>query len=146
VPGTLCTRSLFILCVLTTHIIRVCVCVCQGDGEYFKPRGFFGGIEYRHLSTAPPFSVHTLLMPCCCQGLTCHMGPPFIFWLPLEPVLEIWRIRAFFHKNPFHVSKIPNHIVQVKKRYKLILPPPPPPPPPRKHCLALVFFLIFPIL
>jgi hypothetical protein len=50
------------------------MCVCQGDGQFFKPRGFFGGIEYPHLSHPSLFSSHgfnALLLP----GAKLPFGP-----------------------------------------------------------------------
>ncbi len=134
-PGTLCTWSLF--SPLDAHYSHhTCVCV----RETASSSSLEVSSVVLNIPTSPtrPFSVHMVLMPCCCQGLSCHLGPSFIFWLPLKPVLEIWRIRAFFHKNPLYVLKIPNHIVQAKKRRKLILPP-----PPQKALLSTSVFFLF---
>jgi hypothetical protein len=92
-----------------------------------------------------PFSVHgvnALLLP----GANLPYGPALhILATSGTCSRKSGELGPFFHKNPLYVSKIPNHIVQVKKRQKLILPP-----PPQKQQLSsgffFFFFFFFPIL
>jgi hypothetical protein len=53
-----------------------------------------------------------------------------IFWLPLEPVLEIWRIRAFFPQKSFVFVENSKSYCSGQEKAKFDLAPFPPPPAP----------------
>jgi hypothetical protein len=135
VPGTLCTWS-------THYSHHTCVCVCVRETASTSSLEV-SSVVLNIPTSAPtprPFSVHTVLMPCCCQELTCHMGPHFIFWLRLESVPEIWRIRSgpFFTKILCMCRKFQIILFRSRKGNNWSCPL-----PPRKHCVALVFFFFF---